>query len=646
MNSNELKKIKKYYGEEMTHFCRDNFATILETENLLLNTLLKYINPYHYFFRDVKQNNMLDEFKGYIYRKCAIENPNNNTDVNKDPKELMGDAGYDLYECKSEDEIQAFKKYYRTGEELCTFRVNRLERCYVYFAVKKNVDEIRREDFNHPARQDLYGTSVISIQFTKDNSHMLSIKNRYNHTVQNPDATFSNNLENIIPGLTKSFSKYYGMHQNRIQDEFELPNYTYDVDGKMYKYNSEYNNVYSCPNNIVIKFGHVTKYDTSRYLVINNFLIDFSLKKISEVGVYDGLLKDIGEVKKIDVNNIDNVTKKVIIINDRDEEITFVINDSNQIIDFRYDTLKCTSDGFLLCCTQLKNISMVSLEATGRDFLFSNRDLVSYNLPNLEEIGDNFLINNESLTIIDFPKVRNIGSQFLSKNVIVNKINLSLLEMVTNGFLSSNNTLTELNLPNLKKVGSFFMIGNRTLTDIELPLLEEIGDYFLDENLALKSISLPNLKSVGHGFLTYNQILESINVPKLQIIKDNFLKYNTELQEMRMNSVVKVGSNFMENNKKLNTLYLPNVEKVGYNFLYSNVSLTELILPSLISVNNDFMINNNKLTKLEMPKIQKIGNNFLVSNQVLTDLHMPRDVEIGYSFLTYNYNIDKEKLKL
>lgn len=53
-----------------------------------------------------------------------------------------------------------------------------------------------------------------------------------------------------------------------------------------------------------------------------------------------------------------------------------------------------------------------------------------------------------------------------------------------------------------------------------------------------------------------------------------------------------------------------------------------------------------KLTKLEMPKIQKIGNNFLVSNQVLTDLYMPRDVEIGYSFLTYNYNIDKEKLKL
>lgn len=137
MNSNELKKIKKYYGEEMTHFCRDNFATILETENLLLNTLLKYINPYHYFFRDVKQNNMLDEFKGYIYRKCAIEDPNNNTDVNKDPKELMSDAGYDLYECKSEDEIQAFKKYYRTDEELCTFRGNRLERCYVYFAVKK-----------------------------------------------------------------------------------------------------------------------------------------------------------------------------------------------------------------------------------------------------------------------------------------------------------------------------------------------------------------------------------------------------------------------------------------------------------------------------------------------------------------------------
>lgn len=73
---------------------------------------------------------------------------------------------------------------------MCTFQGDRLNRCRVFFAVKKDVDSIKREDFKNPEREDLYGTSVISIQFTKDGSNTLSIKNRYNHRVINPDATF------------------------------------------------------------------------------------------------------------------------------------------------------------------------------------------------------------------------------------------------------------------------------------------------------------------------------------------------------------------------------------------------------------------------------------------------------------------------
>lgn len=81
-----------------------------------------------------------------------------------------------------------------------------------FFAVKKNADEIKRENFTNPQRQDEYGTSVISIQFSKGTINDLSIKNRYNHSVNNPDATFSNNLENIKPGLTNSFEQHYGLN--------------------------------------------------------------------------------------------------------------------------------------------------------------------------------------------------------------------------------------------------------------------------------------------------------------------------------------------------------------------------------------------------------------------------------------------------
>ena len=79
----------------------------------------------------------------------------------------------------------------------------------VFWAVKKNVKDIRRKDFDSPERDDEYGTSVMSIQFNREGTTRVSIKNRYNHTVENPDATLGNDLEKIAPGLTYSFELCY-----------------------------------------------------------------------------------------------------------------------------------------------------------------------------------------------------------------------------------------------------------------------------------------------------------------------------------------------------------------------------------------------------------------------------------------------------
>lgn len=35
----DLKMIKKYYGEDMAHLCRELFPTLLEKEGLLLNLI-------------------------------------------------------------------------------------------------------------------------------------------------------------------------------------------------------------------------------------------------------------------------------------------------------------------------------------------------------------------------------------------------------------------------------------------------------------------------------------------------------------------------------------------------------------------------------------------------------------------------------
>ena len=209
--------------------------------------MLSHFAPNHYLYQDIIDNNQIHEFKNYIYSFYDVEKKEVIT--SKSVKELMDDAGYEIYECHTEEDIQKFKKYYKSGEELCTFQGGRLDTCYVFFAVKKNVDEIRREHFKNPRRQDEYGTSVISIQFSRGSINTLSIKNRYNHTVNNPDATYANNLENIIPWLTNAFEREYHLNINQTESQdFELENYVLANDRRYYRYNYEINNIYYCPN--------------------------------------------------------------------------------------------------------------------------------------------------------------------------------------------------------------------------------------------------------------------------------------------------------------------------------------------------------------------------------------------------------------
>ena len=270
----DLKIIKKKYGENMMHLCRKLFPTILEKEGILSQVILDSFEASHELYNDLISNNLVVAFENYIYERLDYKT-DKIVKITKTPKELLSEAGYDLYECHTEDEIQAFKKYYSPGEELCTFGGGRLENCYVFFAVKKNIEEIKRANFHNPDRQDLYGTSVLSIQFTRDDAHHLSIKNRYNHTVVNPDATFSNNLDNIIPGLTDSFEKCYGMAQKCNSNNFEIPNYVC-VGKKYYKYNYEIDNVYYCPNNIIIDNYEVKRLDKRKIYIIRLLYFRFA----------------------------------------------------------------------------------------------------------------------------------------------------------------------------------------------------------------------------------------------------------------------------------------------------------------------------------------------------------------------------------
>ena len=332
----DLKIIKKKYGEEMMHLCREIFPTILEHEGLLPKLLLDNFKESRSLVKDIIYNRLEERFKNYIYSKVDVEN-NYEEVVYKRPDELLKEAGYILYECHSEEEIQSFKKYYASGEELCTFNGGRLDRCFVFFAIKENVNEIKRENFPKPERQDEYGTSVISIQFTRDNSHTLSIKNRYNHRVNNPDSTFGNNLDNIIPGLTNSFDKYYGMHQSHLQGGFEIPRYVKARDGKFYKYNYEINNIYYCENNVIIDNFEVKEYPHEQYIIFDYFILDLKNKLIqkywNDMELEDSFPNTIGTIKDIKIEN-DKDNKNILIKTDDSDEVDVIItlDKQNRII--------------------------------------------------------------------------------------------------------------------------------------------------------------------------------------------------------------------------------------------------------------------------------------------------------------------------
>lgn len=278
------KFIRKKYGEEMWHYCRDKFQTILINEGILSKILSKLFDYNLELLKDIRYYKKEYEFQNLIFNYfnsgLEVERKNN---ILKNPEELLKEAGYILYKCNTEEEIQSFKKYYDSNEELCTFKGGRLETCFVYFAVKENALDIKRS--NNPQREDEYGTSVISIQFSRDKSRRLSIKNRYNHTVTCPDATFANNLDNIIPGLTDSFAKFEGMNQKNINTNFYLDNYVQDVDGKYYKYNFERDNVYFCKNNKIIRdFVCNNDYvEVEKYLFVENYVFDLKEKKIINI---------------------------------------------------------------------------------------------------------------------------------------------------------------------------------------------------------------------------------------------------------------------------------------------------------------------------------------------------------------------------
>ena len=653
----DLKIIKKKYGENMMHLCRGLFPTILEKEGILSQVILDSFEASHELYNDLISNNLVVAFENYIYERLDYKT-DKIVKITKTPKELLSEAGYDLYECHTEDEIQAFKKYYSPGEELCTFGGGRLENCYVFFAVKKNIEEIKRANFHNPDRQDLYGTSVLSIQFTRDDAHHLSIKNRYNHTVVNPDATFSNNLDNIIPGLTDSFEKCYGMAQKCNSNNFEIPNYVC-VGEKYYKYNYEIDNIYYCPNNIIIDNYEVKRLDKRKYILLDYYILDFQNKEIKSYQPIDSFPSTIGKITKIEVEKDEE--EKRIKIETVYGSVFISLDKNNNIIYYQNDTVKKISDNFMRYNVTLSNLKLPQAQIIENSFLYHNKALKVIELPECREIGNYFLKNNtsiknvylpkaqviedyflhynEALEVIELPECREIGSQFLENNKNIENVYLPQVQTIENSFLAYNKTLKVIELPECREIGMGFLENNTNIKNVYLPQAQVIEDYFLRYNEAIEVIKLPECRVIGRYFLEFNKNIKSIYLPQVEIIEGRFLTYNKALEVIELPKCWKIKGRFLENNTNIKNIYLPQVEIIEEAFLRNNEALESIELPECREIGNYFLEFNKNIKSAYLPKAEHLGFDFLRNNETLDIIELPNARRIYEGFLESNKNI-------
>ena len=349
--------------------------------------------------------------------------------------------------------------------------------------------------------------SVISIQFTRGDNNILSIKNRYNHKVDNPDATYSNNLELITPGLTHSFEKYYGLNINsNYKGNFELDNYVIAKDNKLYRYNYHIRGYFYCPNNIIIdNLGNIiTKYqEKEKYLVMDYFIVDIVNKKVlfQDVTIGDSLRNQLKNIKKIEIKrDKENDCKTVNFILDDNTNIYIELNDKNQIIGYTNYNIKTIED----------------------NFLYYNKTLLKINIPNVEEIKDCFLSENICLKEASFPNLRKIGTYFLYNNLFLSSFNAPYLERIDTYFLYKNNSLLKLELPNLKILPQESLQMNNSIIELIIPRVFFI-EGILNNNTVLENLYAPSMKYCSRSFLH--------NHPNRKIILKNKKKLSLDSEK-------------------------------------------------------------------------------------------------------------------
>ena len=91
----DLKWIKKHYGEQMMHLCREHFQQILETEGYLPKLLSEHFIASNSLSKDILAQGQVYDFVDYIFALTGINN-HKEIETTMSAVELLKKAGYNI----------------------------------------------------------------------------------------------------------------------------------------------------------------------------------------------------------------------------------------------------------------------------------------------------------------------------------------------------------------------------------------------------------------------------------------------------------------------------------------------------------------------------------------------------------------------
>lgn len=264
------------------------------------NELRRLIPNKHGALRLLKDN--------HAYVQATLEqrykdDPSHEKAPARDPYELARSVGYELTGpfASTAEFVPLDRQDFRQGERLCTFNepTGRLRDYNILWlrhtevaqtlpadqltantlseAWKTYLKTIGRYDRDadrydldglRPTRDDPYGTSSMSVQISRKGTHV-SVKNRYNHTVGNPDNTLDSDLDNVAYGLKRAVYQRVGREDLMDKTSVVLAEgYIADNDGGIHHYQYEEGNVYYGDYEY-INNGVVTTIDRGKYDMVS-----------------------------------------------------------------------------------------------------------------------------------------------------------------------------------------------------------------------------------------------------------------------------------------------------------------------------------------------------------------------------------------